>query len=386
MKKTNKSLKEDFKKERNALLKEMQLYPLDIKVSITKSRIREFVREQDVYFSFSGGKDSEVLAYIGAQALKELGYSKMHVVYIDTGLEYISVRKFANAFCSYIEKKIGIRVILHTLTPKRNFMSVLLEKGYPIISKEVSQCIREAREGIANNDGTYAYRLDRLNGTYRDKKGNLSAYNMPQYKFLLNAPFKISDECCGYTKKAPAKKFEKETGLAPVIATMTCESRLRKTKWLSHGCNIFDGDRPQSCPLSFWLTNDVLEFIYRNKLPIAPAYGEIVAASEKNGQMDLLSFIGCYEGCRYCTTKCDRTGCIFCLFGIMQDIGRITRLQSLEPQRADYVLRGGEMGENGYWRPTKAGLGYWFILEYLKEYGGINIPYEGNYGELDQYL
>ena len=79
MNKNNTSSIEEFKNERNQLLKEMQSYPLDMKISFTKSRIREFVRKGSAYFSFSGGKDSEVLVYIGAETLKDLGYTEMHV-------------------------------------------------------------------------------------------------------------------------------------------------------------------------------------------------------------------------------------------------------------------------------------------------------------------
>ncbi len=170
-----------------------------------------------------------------------------------------------------------------------------------------------------------------------------------------------------------------------MIATMAQESRNRRTTWITHGCNIFDGDRPKSNPMSFFLQNDVLEYIYRNNLPIAAPYGKVVAKSEKYGQYNILDIIGPYEGCQYCTTGCDRTGCIYCLFGITSDLHRIERLQKLEPERADYVLRGGEMDADGYWRPTKEGLGYWFILEYLKKYGNIVVPYHGNYGYLQNY-
>ena len=380
------SSKEEFIKERNELLKEMQSYPLEMKVSFTKSRIREFVRKENAYFSFSGGKDSEVLVYLGAQTLKELGYSEMHVAYVNTGLEYLSVRKFVKTFCDYVEEHVGIRIILHELSPEMNFFSVLSEEGYPVISKEVSQCIREARYGLANGDGTYSYRLEKLNGTHKDKNGNLSAYNMPQYKFLLDAPFMISEKCCNITKKDPAKQFEEKTGCAPIMATMACESRLRRSKWINNGCNIFNGERPNSCPMSFWLTNDVLEYIYKNNLPIASAYGSIVAESEIEGQMDILSYLGAYEGCKYCTTGCDRTGCIFCLFGITQDPERILRLQKMEPKRADYVLGGGEIGKDGLWKPTKKGLGYWFVLDYLKKFGNIDIPYKGVYGNFKQKM
>lgn len=91
------------------------------------------------------------------------------------------------------------------------------------------------------------------------------------------------------------------------------------------------------------------------------------------------------KDCKYHTTGCQRTGCIFCLFGITQDRDRIARLQIEEPKLADYVLRGGEFEENGYWQPTNKGLGYWFIIEWLNIHGlGIeyykDIEYSKIYG------
>lgn len=50
-------------------------------------------------------------------------------------------------------------------------------------------------------------------------------------------------------KKNPMKQYEKETGRVPIVATMACESRLRKEHWLIHGCNAFDAKRPRSQPI-----------------------------------------------------------------------------------------------------------------------------------------
>lgn len=64
----------------------MQSLPLDLKVSLTKSRIREWIREfveNGVYISFSGGKDSTVLLHI----IREM-YPDIEEVFVDTGLEY----------------------------------------------------------------------------------------------------------------------------------------------------------------------------------------------------------------------------------------------------------------------------------------------------------
>lgn len=387
MKHTNQSSDEDYKKERLQLLKQLQNYPLELKVSLTRDRIREFMDKYPVYFSFSGGKDSQVLLHIGAQLLKDLGYCRMHVVYVNTGLEYLSVRHFVAKYCSYIERTVGIIVNLHELQPRISFVKVLKTIGYPIISKEVTECIREARKGIKNDNGTYQYRIDKLNGVHKDKNGNLSSYNMSKYRFLLDSPIPVSEECCDITKKEPAKVFEAQSGLSPIIATMASESRLRRSGWIHHGCNMFEGNRPKSNPMSFWHNNDVLTYIYRHRLSMADAYGNIISESlDRNGQMDIFDCFGIsYDGCRYHTSECSRTGCVFCLFGIMEDTDRILRLQKLEPQRVDYILRGGAFDDEGFWRPDKRGLGYWFILEYLKKYGDIDIPYEGNYGKLEEF-
>lgn len=69
-------------------------------------------------------------------------------------------------------------------------------------------------------------------------------FNIPHYKFLLDAPFRISHKCCDVMKKKPAKQYEKETGRKPIIATLAEESKLRLQKWLKHGCNAFDLKRP----------------------------------------------------------------------------------------------------------------------------------------------
>lgn len=51
-------------------LRYFQRLPLDIKVAMTKTRIREWVNHygiNGVYISFSGGKDSTVLLHIARQ-------------------------------------------------------------------------------------------------------------------------------------------------------------------------------------------------------------------------------------------------------------------------------------------------------------------------------
>lgn len=72
------------------------------------------------------------------------------------------------------------------------------------------------------------------------------------------------------------KKYSKETGRVPIIATMADESRSRRSVWMSTGCNAFHKKSPSSQPMSFWTENDVLEYIHTYNIPYASVYGDIV--------------------------------------------------------------------------------------------------------------
>ena len=129
--------------------------------------------------------------------------------------------------------------------------------------------------------------------------------------------------------------------------------------------------------MAFWTENDVLEYIFKYKIDYAECYGDIVPQvdeSQIEGQMNLYDITHNYEGCRFCTTGCKRTGCIFCLFGIRQTPNKILQLEKQDKKLADYVLNGGKYDSTGMWIPTNEGLGYTKILDYLKE-NGIEIPY-----------
>jgi 3'-phosphoadenosine 5'-phosphosulfate sulfotransferase (PAPS reductase)/FAD synthetase len=85
-------------------------------------------------------------------------------------------------------------------------------------------------------------------------------------------------------KKRPMKKYAKETGRVPIIATMANESRSRRATWLRMGCNAFSGKKPSSQPMSFWTEEDVLEYLYTYQIPYAPVYGEIIKTDGGGGQ------------------------------------------------------------------------------------------------------
>ena len=70
-------------------LKIMQKLPLDIKITMTERRIRDWVTEfgmDGVYVSFSGGKDSTVLLDI---VRNRMGLKEIPAVFCDTGMDKV---------------------------------------------------------------------------------------------------------------------------------------------------------------------------------------------------------------------------------------------------------------------------------------------------------
>lgn len=331
------------------------------------------VEPGQVYVSFSGGKDSTVLKHI-----VDSMYDGVPALFVNTGLEYPEIQKFAMS-----------QPNVTTVRPEMRFDEVIKKYGYPVISKEVSNTVSGARKNIA--DGKYSLRLRQL-GVMRDEYGGLydsgkhdyektvtkSKFTQDKWRFLLDADFEVSEKCCYHTKKVPSKKYEKETGRKPLIATLACESMNREAAWRKKGCNAFDAPRPTSQPLSFWTEQDILHYIKEFNVPYCSVYGDIQVKRRVDndkvfeGQMNIIDYMGCYEPEDTLeTTGCDRTGCIFCMFGchLEKEPNRFQRLKETHPRQYDFCINGGEMVD-GKWQPNKKGLGLGHVLDY------IGVPYE----------
>lgn len=176
-------------------------------------------------------------------------------------------------------------------------------------------------------------------------KSDKSNFSQEKYKFMLEAPFEISNKCCDVMKKAPSHNYERQTSRKPIIATMAEESRLRTQKWLQQGCNAFDSGKPSSKPMSFWTEQDVLLYIKLNNLPICSVYGEVVKDYESMGQLEGQISIGELLGASELeifeldkpilkTTGCSRTGCMLCGFGchLEKSPSRFEQLKETHPK------------------------------------------------------
>jgi len=298
-----------------------QAYPLDLKIELTKALINKFYKRMKgkVYVAFSGGKDSTVLLHI----VRSL-YPDVSVVFVNTGLQYPEIRDFVKT----VPNVTWIR-------PEMSFYEVIQKYGYPVISKTQSLYIRQYRH-VCNNikcgiksKGKYGnehLRNVRWYGKqpgefyphppddpwWGDKKYKHGRFKISEkWKPLVDAPFKISEQCCDVLKKKPFKKYGKKTGEKPILATMASDSLVRERVYLKAGCNIYEKNKEKSMPMSFWLEKDVWEYIKKFKLDYAKIYDKGVA----------------------------RTGCIFCMFGIhLEKTNRFEILKELHPELYDYCM------------------------------------------------
>lgn len=154
-------------------LKYFQSMPLDVKKGLTKNRIRKWVNQygtNGVYISFSGGKDSTVLLDIVRSM-----YPNIPAVFVDVPTQYPELKEFATSFDN-----------VTVLKPKISFAAVCEKYGFPLISKEVSECVQGARKYLTSllNNGTltqtdrqtdrpYRYWYDRVTGTGKYQKARI---------------------------------------------------------------------------------------------------------------------------------------------------------------------------------------------------------------------
>ncbi len=270
-------------------LKIYQSRSLEEKIEMSKERIRLWYEywEGQVYVAFSGGKDSTVLLHL----VRSL-YPDVRGMFLDTGLEWPEIRKFVKQLDN-----------IDWVRPKMPFSKVIEKYGYPVVSKDVAQKLYEIRT-------TKSSKLlnKRLYGD-ENKNGKIPE----KWKFLINAPFDISHNCCNILKKNPAKKYENLNKLKPFIGTMATDSSLRISSYLRTGCNAFTLDRPRSTPLAFWYENDIWNYIKKFKVPYSNLYN----------------------------TGLERSGCMYCMFGCHMEKEKNKRfviMRELHPKHYEFCM------------------------------------------------
>lgn len=360
------------------LLRQLQSLPLNAKELMTQQRIREWYNywNGNVCISFSGGKDSTVLTYL----VRDM-YPEVPLVFANTGLEYPEIQAFA--------RKMGAEFV----RPKMSFSEVISTYGYPIIGKENAEAIHYARRirngskkvSRSEDESTairkrHEFKGDRPKVEHEEEPGkkvdkrrkfdqwrdwrresiqgvgafsaeNKSIFNKSKwYPLCKDTQFMISHMCCTIMKKGPMGIYQRQHKLYPFIGTLADESKLREQAWIRHGCNAFEGTHQTSQPLSFWLEQDILHYILEKHIEIASVYGEIVGVDSNGMEYQPMEGFDLPLKC----TGCDRTGCIFCGFGVHLEKGetRFQKLAKTHPKQYEYCMGGGQWVDNPKYDPA----------------------------------
>lgn len=248
---------------------ERQKWTLEQKIDHAVGTVEAFVAKvgwENVYVSFSGGKDSTVLLDIVRRFLKP----DVRTVFCNTGNEWPEI-------VSFVRSVEGVRWIKPKMTPQE----VFAKYGFPLVSKEQAQYIKEARN--TKSPALFRRRMMGMNTEGKKQFGQIAE----RWRFLIFEPFKVSDVCCRKLKKDPFLAMTKE-GMLPIMGIMAGESRMRESMYVQRGgCNEFEGKHKASYPLSIWTDKDVWAYIRRFDVSYCDIYDK----------------------------GADRTGCVFCGFG-----------------------------------------------------------------------
>lgn len=268
-------------------LTKLKALSLEDKILYSTVKIKEFylANKGKVYISYSGGKDSTVLLHLVRSI-----YPQVPAVFFDTGLEYPEIRDFVKDTDNVVWIK-----------PEKTFKQTIEDYGYPVIGKVAAHWIKLAQNGAPS-------------GIRQMSKE--SRYGYKRFAYMVDAPFKVSEHCCNVMKKQPAHRYYKSTGNAPYIGTRAEESIIRADTFTQIGENDFSKDIPTSTPLSIWTKADIWAYIHNNNLAYSKAYD----------------------------MGCDRTGCIFCMFGIMSEPDRFLKLKATHPAQWAYCMKERERG------------------------------------------
>ena len=277
-----------------------QQWTLAQKIDHSLGVIDQFIARMDgkVYLSFSGGKDSTVLLH-----LCEILKPDIQCVFVNTGCESVDVVRFVEK----MKAAHNIEVIRPKLTPRQ----VWAKYGFPLVSKDQAFKIDLVRK---NPNSASAQKFMRDSNKFTISKCFRYLCDTDKCKYHTSAV------CCNKLKKDPCKRYEHESGLRPIVATMASESMLRETDYLRVGqCNKFDQGHEKSKPLSIWMEEDIWQFIHENNIEIAEIYAKGV----------------------------DRTGCVGCGFGAqMKDDRRLETFYRLYPKYYNMVLNFENNGVN----------------------------------------
>lgn len=327
---------EDFKAhkaEKHRQMLQKQMLPYDVKVRMSKQRIRDFYEEavsrgMNCHVSV-GGLDSITLACL----IRSMGYTAEQI-------PFVSASQLEDKSIQEVHKELGCI----NVKPLKSKVRVLQEEGFPVLSKKIANRIdtlahptdknKTVRHAIITGEcgamGHYATNSKmQLPQVYLklfgglDEEGRALGYGAP-------SGFKVSNKCCYYLKEAPCDKWAKEHNSVPYLGIMASEGGQRAEALEEHGCNYWGKTTARSAPFSFYYHSDVVHLAVDLGVHIPEIYGDVVISETANK-------FGDHE---YKTTGEQRTGCSMCGFGIQLEERphRFDRLYERSPKEWEFWM------------------------------------------------
>jgi len=227
---------------------------------------RILMQSYDPICSISGGSDSDIVLDLIHKVDED---SKVKYFWIDTGLEYFATKEHLD----YLEQKYGITI--ERVKPDKPIPTCVRQYGVPFLSKYVSeQMMRLQSHHFQWEDEPLEVLLKKYpkckvalqwwcNAYYTPENGiqQMSRYSISRNKWLkefiiANPPdFPISNKCCEYSKKKPAKRFIRETDAdLEITGIRKSEGGIRSANYKT----CFSESKSKSCntyrPI-FWYTD-----------------------------------------------------------------------------------------------------------------------------------
>lgn len=191
------------------MVDEVEFYLIDLKSRFDK------IKPNTYYLSYSGGKDSHFLYWFIKKYLKR---DDIKIVGINTYMEHHEILQRILKNCDVV------------LKPTMKPFEIKAKYGSPCFSKMQDDFIDRYQRGSRCKSI-----MERINGI--DSSGRswtkFSLSKKARELLLSGKLHRISPKCCKYLKKEPARMFEEQTGLKPILGVRGNESALRKSKYKS---------------------------------------------------------------------------------------------------------------------------------------------------------